>query len=86
MGMVYNQDFNWKLIWCTSLEITCSNKEMQFQWNITDNAIFTEHRLQLTSFFLTAFAIFVGLKLKMLDIFLYYVHFLKEQTMFCRVK
>ena len=48
--IVFNQDFNWKMIWRTSIDIPCSNKEKQFQWKIIHNAIFTEHRLQLMNF------------------------------------
>ena len=39
-----------KLVWHSSLEIPCSNKERQFQWKIIHNAIFTEHKLQLMNF------------------------------------
>ena len=48
--IMFNQPFNWKMIWRTSLEIPCTNKEKQFQWKIIHNAIFTEHRLQLMNF------------------------------------
>ena len=47
---ICNKDFDWKKVWRTSLELPCSNKEKQFQWNIIRNAIFTEHRLQLVNF------------------------------------
>ena len=42
-----NTSFDWKFIWPLSKEIPCSNKEKQFQWKIIQNAIFSEHRLQL---------------------------------------
>ena len=45
-----NKDFDWKMIWRTSLETPCSNKEKQFHWKLLHNAIFTEHRLQLMNF------------------------------------
>ena len=38
------------MIWRASREVPCSNKEKQFHWKITHNAIFTEHRLQLMNF------------------------------------
>ena len=47
---IFNKDFDWKMVWRTSLEIPCSNKEKQFQWKIIHSAIFTEHRLQLMIF------------------------------------
>ena len=47
---MFNRTFTWKLVWRSSLEIPCSNKERQFQWKIIHNAIFTEHKLQLMNF------------------------------------
>ena len=47
---LFDRDFNWKMIWRASREVPCSNKEKQFHWKITHNAIFTEHRLQLMNF------------------------------------
>ena len=43
----FNQDFEWQSIWRSSTETPCSNKEKQFQWKLINNAIFTEHKLQL---------------------------------------
>ena len=44
---IYNQNFNWKLIWDSINRTLCSNREKQFQWKLVHNAIFTEHKLQL---------------------------------------
>ena len=43
----FDENFQWKQIWQTLLEIPVSNKEKQFQWKIIHNAIFTEHKLFL---------------------------------------
>lgn len=43
----FNEKFNWKNIWKSSMELPCSNKEKQFHWKIIHNALFTEHRLQV---------------------------------------
>ncbi|MCG8113316.1 MAG: zinc-binding domain-containing protein, partial [Candidatus Thiodiazotropha taylori] len=44
---IFNEHFEWQSIWESSIELPCSNKEKQFQWKIINNAIFTEHKLQL---------------------------------------
>ena len=43
----FDENFQWKQIWQTLLEIPVSNREKQFQWKIIHNAIFTEHKLFL---------------------------------------
>lgn len=47
---ILNKQFEWQLIWRSSTELPCSNKEKQFQWKLVNNAIFTEHKLQLMNF------------------------------------
>ena len=44
---VFDQTFQWKQIWNSTLELPLSNTEKQFPWKVIHNAIFTEHKLFL---------------------------------------
>ena len=44
---LFNEHFQWKQIWTSTLELPLSNTEKQFQWKVVHNAIFTEHKLFL---------------------------------------
>ena len=44
---LFNEHFQWKQIWISTLELPLSNTEKQFQWKVVHNAIFTEHKLFL---------------------------------------